>query len=492
MLLIISILTLVGLFTGLYSFFCYLFPYDYFSSDLIDYQLEISKIKNEFNLLEKDKPMCLNSKNHIGTLFRDRLRSSGLNFNNLRGIIDFDPENQTITVGGKTTFHDITTVTLPYNLAPFVVPEFRTITVGGAISGIGVESSSFRNGFPHENVVSFDILTSDGNVITCTRDNEYSDLFYAIPNSYGTLGYISCVTMKLMQTKKYVSLTMQTYNNSLDMFQEMEKISSIESVNFLESMIYNKNECVLISGQFSDTLDSANLFDLPKNKYEVLVRKNNNFYMTCYDYFWRWDTDMFWGTRMLPSPFHNPFIRKLLGRRFFNSKAILQLRSWMSNKTSNNTSNKTSNKTSNNTSNNTSKEERIVQDIGIPINRCSEFVDWLDLIIKIYPLWICPLTGKETEKSILWKMKDGMLYCDIGVFGRTKLFPNDLERSHFNKEIETKMIEFGGKKCFYSDSFFDKETFEKEYSGEEYTNIKKKYDPDNRLLHVYDKCISKK
>jgi FAD/FMN-containing dehydrogenase len=483
-------LTLLGFSIGLfiYSFYCWLFPQDVFSTDLIDYQLEINKIKHEFNLLEKNKPICLNSKNHIGTLFRDRVRSSGLNFNNLRGIINFDPVNQTITVGGKTTFHDITTVTLPHNLAPMVVPEFRTITVGGAISGVGVESSSFKHGFPHENIVSFDILTSDGNIVTCTKNNEYSDLFYAIPNSYGTLGYITCVTMNLMKTKKYVNVTMKTYYDSVNMFDEMEKVAlgeviSSNSVDFLESMIYEKDECVLISAKMSNQINFKTLCDLPENKYEELVRNKKQFSMTIYDYFWRWDTDMFWGTRMLPTLFHNPFIRKLLGRRFFNSKSILRLRSWISNKSDK------SNKS--NKSEQLFKEERIVQDIGIPIYRCAEFIEWLDTDIKIYPLWICPLIGKETEKTVLWKMKDNVLYCDIGVFGRTKLFPNDLARSHFNKEIETKMLEFGGKKCFYSDSFFSRETFEKEYSGAEYTNIKEKYDPDNRLLHVYDKCINK-
>ena len=44
------------------------------------------------------------------------------------------------------TFDQLVTHTLRYNMAPLIVPEFPRITIGGAISGGGCESSSFRFG----------------------------------------------------------------------------------------------------------------------------------------------------------------------------------------------------------------------------------------------------------------------------------------------------------------------------------------------------------
>ena len=45
---------------------------------------------------------------------------------------------------------------------PLVVPQLKTITLGGAVAGLGIESSSFRNGLPHESVLEMEILTGDG------------------------------------------------------------------------------------------------------------------------------------------------------------------------------------------------------------------------------------------------------------------------------------------------------------------------------------------
>jgi len=448
-------------------------------SDFIDYQVELTKIKDSYTQCKSsNQSICLDSRFHIGTLFRQRQKSSGLNFNGLNGIIDFNFNEKYIKVGGKTTFHDITLFTLPYGLAPMVVPEFSTITIGGAISGIGIESSSFKFGHPHENVCSMDVLISSGKVVTCNRTNDFSDLFYAIPNSYGTLGYITSATIKLFPIKKFVSVTTKKFNDSSSLFLEMEKISKKEDVDFLECLVYKKvlddnlsNEHVLVIGHLKDSLDNE-LFRLPEHKFDQLIKDDKPFCLSIYDYYWRWDTDMFWGTRNLPSIFHHPFVRKTLGRSFFNSRNILRLRSWLSTISEN------------------PKNEKIIQDIGIPINNCAHFLDWLDQHIKIYPLWICPLKTSETNKSILWRLNDGQLYCDFGIFGRIK--HDDDQPFHQytdNKLIEQKMIEFGGKKCFYSDTFYDRPTFDKQHHGSEYNEIKVKYDSDNLLSHVYDKCI---
>ena len=48
-----------------------------------------------------------------------------------------------------------------------------------------------------------DIITSSGEV-HLLKNNKYSDLFNAIPNSYGTLGYVTRTKLELVDTKSYV------------------------------------------------------------------------------------------------------------------------------------------------------------------------------------------------------------------------------------------------------------------------------------------------
>ncbi len=67
-----------------------------------------------------------------------------------------------------TTYEDLVAATLPHGLMPMVVPQLKTITLGGAVSGLGIESTSLRSGMPHESVLAMEILTGDGQVVTAT------------------------------------------------------------------------------------------------------------------------------------------------------------------------------------------------------------------------------------------------------------------------------------------------------------------------------------
>lgn len=61
-------------------------------------------------------------------------------------------------VGAKTDFKLLTRFLLPQGFIPPVVPEVDSVTVGGAIAGLVMESSSFRYGFLHNAVVAMEAL----------------------------------------------------------------------------------------------------------------------------------------------------------------------------------------------------------------------------------------------------------------------------------------------------------------------------------------------
>ena len=101
------------------------------------------------------------------------------------------------------TYEHLVEVTLAHGLIPLVVPQLRTITLGGAVTGLGIESTSFRSGLPHESVLEMDVLTGAGEVVT-TRPGD--DLFDAFPNSYGSLGYATRLRIELERVSPYVAL----------------------------------------------------------------------------------------------------------------------------------------------------------------------------------------------------------------------------------------------------------------------------------------------
>ena len=89
---------------------------------------------------------------------------------------------------------------------PLVVPQLKTITVGGAATGVGIESTSFRSGLVYDDIVEIDMLTGAGDVVTATPDGPHADLFLGFPNSYGTLGYATRLRVRLEPVRPFVAL----------------------------------------------------------------------------------------------------------------------------------------------------------------------------------------------------------------------------------------------------------------------------------------------
>ena len=138
-------------------------------------------------------------------LFRTRTatKAPGLDVSGLDGVIAVDAESRTADVQGMCTYENLVDATLPHGLIPLVVPQLRTITLGGAVTGVGIESTSFRNGLPHESVLEMDVFTGAGEVVT-TRPGD--DLFDAFPNSYGSLGYATRLKIRLERVPDRVAL----------------------------------------------------------------------------------------------------------------------------------------------------------------------------------------------------------------------------------------------------------------------------------------------
>lgn len=63
--------------------------------------------------------------------------------------------------------------------------------------GTGVESSSHIYGLFQHTCLSYELVLADGSLINCSP-NENSDLFYAVPWSYGTLGFLTAVEIKIL------------------------------------------------------------------------------------------------------------------------------------------------------------------------------------------------------------------------------------------------------------------------------------------------------
>jgi FAD/FMN-containing dehydrogenase len=135
------------------------------------------------------------------------------------------------------------------------------------------------------------------------------------------------------------------------------------------------------------------------------------------------------------------------------------------------------------------RREQVIQDVEIPIENASAFLDFYFREIDIRPCWICPLRPLETAgRWTLYAMAPRALYLNFGFWGSVPAAENQAP-GHFNRRIEAVVRELGGRKSLYSNSFFPEAEFWSLYSGAAYHRLKAKYDPRGVLGDLYKKTV---
>ncbi|NYT47464.1 MAG: FAD-binding oxidoreductase, partial [Candidatus Methanofishera endochildressiae] len=107
----------------------------------------------------------------------------------LMDILEIDEEKGTVRVEPMANMGQISAILKPLGWSLAVVPELDALTVGGLINGFGIEASSHKYGLFQYICESLEIVTADGELVKCSKD-ENSELYYAIPWSYGSLGFL--------------------------------------------------------------------------------------------------------------------------------------------------------------------------------------------------------------------------------------------------------------------------------------------------------------
>ena len=266
------------------------------------YQQKKQQLSTQMKRKVQQSGVNITLKKKTSNLFRHR--RSNLNQIDVRTfnqVISVDKEKMLAEVEGMTTYEDLVAETLKYGFMPAVVPELKSITIGGALSGLGIESSCFRYGLVHETIIQYDILLPDGRVVDCRPDNEFSDLFFAIPNSYGTLGYALKVTVKLVPVKKYVKLTFHHFKKPEEFFSHIKAVCLANrldgAVAFVDGVVFARDHQVLILGEMTDEAPNVSNYKYMKIYYKAVANKQQD-YVTIKDYIWRWDPDWFWCSKV--------------------------------------------------------------------------------------------------------------------------------------------------------------------------------------------------
>jgi len=410
-------------------------------------------------------------------LFRRRktLSGPGLNVRGFSKVLRVVPEEGFVEVEGMTTYADLTHKCLQYGVMPTVVPQLKSITIGGAVTGIGIESSSFKYGLVHETLKEIEILLADGTCLTGTPLNEHKRLFFGFPNSYGTLGYALKLKIKVVPVKPYVRLTHIRHHDAASCFADLNNLCK-QDIDFIDGTIFGPDEYYLTVGEFIDSAPYTSDYTY-EHIYYRSIQKLQSDYLRVADYIWRWDTDWFWCSRYFGA--QNPIVRRLLGPKRLNSITYTKLMNW----------NRKYNVTYFSNLLLGLHSEAVIQDVEIPLSRCPEFLDFYFNTIKFMPMWICPVhTLNKSTRFSLYPLDPETLYVNFGFWNviksRDKMSPG-----HYNRLVEQKVHELGGMKSLYSDSYYTADEFWDIYDREEYFRLKNRYDPKGQFKDLYAKCV---
>ncbi|MDX6277981.1 MAG: hypothetical protein QOJ72_2109, partial [Nocardioidaceae bacterium] len=249
---------------------------------------------------------------------RDGAQTAGLDVSGLDGVIAIDTEAQTADVQGVCTYENLVAETLPHGFMPYVVPQLKTITLGGAVTGLGIESTSFRHGLPHESVLEMDILTGSGEIVTATPDGDHSDLFDAFPNSYGSLGYATRLKIKLEKVPGYVNLRHVRVADAASAVKTIESIAETGEwegvrVDGLDGTAFSPDEIYLTLAEFTDVEQPTSDYTGQQIYYRSIQQRETDT-LTIHDYIWRWDTDWFWCSGAFGA--QNKWVRKVWPTRW--------------------------------------------------------------------------------------------------------------------------------------------------------------------------------
>jgi FAD/FMN-containing dehydrogenase len=384
----------------------------------------------------------------------------------LNRILEIDVAAGRCTAEPGVTFADLLKETLKFGLMPTVVPELEGITAGGAVAGCSVESASYRYGGFHDSCLEYEIVSGEGEVVTCSRTRDPL-LFEMIHGSYGTLGALTKLSFLLVPAEPFVRMEYRRFRTFEAFNAELRERCRQGDYDFVDGIIHGPDKFVVCLGQKVSSAPYVSNYRWLNIYYESTSRRTED-YLTTFDYCFRYDTECHWLTKRVPLMTWKP-ARFLVGKQVLGStnlirwskrvEPLLGLR----------------------------KRPDVVCDVFIPARRFQDFYTWYERTFNFFPLWIVPY---RMSKPYGWisdahgaKMADE-LFFDCAVYGK----PNEEPGIDYSELIERKTYELDGVKTLISRNHYSRDQFWEIYDKPRYDAAKGRLDPRGVFGDLYEKC----
>jgi Delta24-sterol reductase len=417
-----------------------------------------------------------------------------------------DASSKTITFAASTTMERMLEQSVDVaGMIPRVVPELKGISVGGAISGTAIETSSFRYGQFNDAIRRIWVLTGDGSIIECTRDNDHKDLYYGLPGSYGTLGRVLAAEVeceridgalprapdKLMD-RLLVQVNCTSYMNTSLALSHLINACSIDDqasrIDFVEALQFPSGKTVVMEARVLPVSSATTVHATYRpdvfheqwyyEKIEAMRNDSTNqLIVPLKAFIFRYDRGAFWMARPTEFSWHAVLRRPLLSflllathnniiSRWIFRWAFTTVRLYSMLRLADP---------------DIIQRRMLIADIYCPVHRAERLVELIRTNITELrtPLWLCPIRKPNKARQLLGPHDLGQgpdeLLIDFGIYGR--VFGSERGGNAFecSRILDQWAMENGARKMLYSRHSYSREEFWSIYNQHHYRELREKY-----------------
>ena len=424
---------------------------------------KVERIAAQLRRHTGDRPLSIRKAgvSHQVPKARDlRRHDEKIDCTDLTEILAIDPARRLCIAESGVTFVDLVTATMKHGLVPLVVPELKTITIGGAIAGCSIESMSFAIGGFHDTCVRYEVIAATGEVLDCTPANDRALVFEMVHGTFGTVGILATLTFKLVPAKAYVHLVHEKYTTLEAYHAAIARHVQAHDADFLDGIIHSPELWVLCVGRFVDRAPYTSNYDWMKIYYQSTATRAED-YLRTPDYFFRYDRGV---TNVRPSS----FLGRLLFGKLLSSTQWLWLGDklhWLLD----------------------DKRPTITLDVFVPFRKVPEFMAWYRREFGFFPLWMVPY---KVVKPYAWLDESlhpapgDELFLDLAIYGMRQ---RGRDGRNYHRLMEEKLRELGGIKTLIAHNYYPEREFWTLWNKRNYDAVKAITDPRNLLRDLYAK-----
>jgi hypothetical protein len=412
----------------------------------------------------------------------------------LTSILEINQREKYAEVEALVTFEELCKVTMKHGLLPAVVPELKSITIGGAIQGLGIESTSWMYGTFDKTVIEATLVTGHGTVLS---SSEAPELWKAVPGSNGTLALIVAARVRLVEASKWIRLRYVYYADSSQFLHAVEEklAKKVNAGWFGDDQVI---DAIKFCGGDEGITGIVAMYGgcVPRLESDVLVYKETFFspffyqhvktilagkkmtddtntlvlheeYISTFEYLFRHDRGSFWGIEagcaMVPSlqfVLNTPILLGLLSR-FLKTSTLLKICMLISDQ----------------------RRESVAmfQDVDVQFDDAQEIINWA-MRKGFNMLWLCPVLSYGSDEGLfnVPAYSKTRTVMNIGLYGVAKGLPQS------NLDLQRLVAKLGGKTALYAHIYASREEFWTWYDHEEYIRLRTTWD-GNVFMDLWDK-----